>query len=334
MGEHNLDAGSRDVNVEVFNHGQSRQHRISASKLSEEVNSPESISWVRLNQDDEALLHDLAEMLDLHELAVEDAFESEQRIKVDDYEAHSFLLTYAIIDSSRLDLERSSVAIFISPHAIVTVVDVPEVHDRIAERVRQHAKTISSVRGVLYRILDTITDGYLNTLETLDQRVDEIEEALFEAVTDEKYDPGVAKTSLQSRHSVALLRRIINPMRHVTNALIRDDTFDIEPELAPYYRDLNDQVLRASEQADTAREALNIASETILTLQGQRLNVISKKVTGWAAIIAVPAAIAGFYGMNVPFPGADTPEGFLWAVGVMVAASVGLYALFKRRDWL
>src|SRR5699024_11895626 len=79
-------------------------------------------------------------------------------------------------------------------------------------------------------------------------------------------------------------------MRHVTNALIRDDTFDIEPELAPYYRDLNDQVLCASEQADTAREALNIASETILTLQGQRLNVISKKVTGWAAIIAVPAA--------------------------------------------
>lgn len=334
MGEHKMDVNTPDVNVEVFSHGQAIQHRIPVSKLSQEVNSSESISWVRLNQNDQVLLHDLAEMLDLHELAVEDAFEDDQRIKVDDYAAHSFLSTYAIIDSTRLDLQRSAVGIFISPHAIVTVVDVGEVHDQIAKRVRQHAKTISSVNGVLYRILDTITDGYLNTLETLDQHVDEIEESLFEAVTDEKYDPEVAKTSLQSRHSVALLRRIINPMRHVTNALIREDTFDIEPELTPYYRDLNDQVLRAAEQADTAREALNIASETILTLQGQRLNVISKKVTGWAAIIAVPAAIAGFYGMNVPFPGVDTPEGFLWAVGVMIGASVGLYALFKRRDWL
>jgi magnesium transporter len=74
--------------------------------------------------------------------------------------------------------------------------------------------------------------------------------------------------------------------------------------------------------------------ETNLTLQGNRLNVITKKVTSWAAIIAVPTAITGFYGQNLPYPGFARMSGLLVSCGLIVAISGGLYVVFKRKDWL
>ena len=74
--------------------------------------------------------------------------------------------------------------------------------------------------------------------------------------------------------------------------------------------------------------------ETNLTIQGNRMNVITKKVTSWAAIIAVPTFVTGFYGMNVPYPGFSEKTGFLVSVGFMIVAGVLLYSVFKRKDWL
>ena len=100
-----------------------------------------------------------------------------------------------------------------------------------------------------------------------------------------------------------LLRRLVIPMREVVNAMMRCDLHVVGDELMPYYQDVYDHVLRAADWTDNLRDLVATMLETQLTIQGNRMNLIIKKVTSWAAIIAVPTFITGFYGMNVPYPG-------------------------------
>ena len=93
-------------------------------------------------------------------------------------------------------------------------------------------------------------------------------------------------------------------------------------------------MLFRSDWMDNLRDLLATVRETQLTIQGNRMNLIMKKVTSWAAIIAVPTAVTGFYGQNVPYPGFSTMVGFWTSTGIIVALSIGLYVAFRRRDWL
>jgi magnesium transporter len=105
-------------------------------------------------------------------------------------------------------------------------------------------------------------------------------------------------------------------------------------DLMPYYHDVYDHVLRAAEWTDSLRDLVTTILETNLTIQGNRMNVITKQVTSWAAIVAVPTLITGFYGMNVPYPGFGEEWGFLTSLGVMIIAVIVLYYAFRRNDWL
>jgi magnesium transporter len=105
-------------------------------------------------------------------------------------------------------------------------------------------------------------------------------------------------------------------------------------DLEAYFQDVYDHVLRATEWTESLRDLVSTILETNLTIQGNRLNTITKKVTSWAAIIAVPTAVTGFYGMNVPYPGFGRPSGAVTSTLLIVLLSGGLYLLFKRLDWL
>src|SRR5260370_1325745 len=98
--------------------------------------------------------------------------------------------------------------------------------------------------------------------------------------------------------------------------------------------DLGAHVLRAADWTDSLRDLVTTILETNLTIQGNRMNIITKKVTSWAAIIAVPTFITGFYGMNVPYPGFGHTPGLISSVSIMIVSGLVLYRIFKRSDWL
>ena len=102
----------------------------------------------------------------------------------------------------------------------------------------------------------------------------------------------------------------------------------------PYYQDVYDQVLRTAEWTDGLRDLVTSILETNLTIQGNRMNIITKKVTGWAAIIAIPTLITGFFGMNVPYPGFGEKAGLAASIATIALAGLLLYLIFKRKDWL
>lgn len=127
----------------------------------------------------------------------------------------------------------------------------------------------------------------------------------------------------------AAFRRLLGVRQH-GGALPASEA---EP-LAPYFQDVYDHTLRVADWADSLRDMVSTIIDTNMTAQGNRLNLVMKKVTSWAAIIAVPTMITGAYGMNVNYPSFGTSGGFWIAVALIVASSVALYLQFKHRDWL
>jgi magnesium transporter len=123
-------------------------------------------------------------------------------------------------------------------------------------------------------------------------------------------------------------------MRDVVNTLMRRDLGLLDAPIQPYFQDVYDHVVRVSEWADSLRDLLSNILDARLALRSNRLNVVMKKVTSWAAIIAVPTAVTGFYGQNLPYPGFQAPWGFWVSTVVILVASGGLYITFKAKDWL
>jgi len=185
---------------------------------------------------------------------------------------------------------------------------------------------------LLYGLLDYVVDGHFAAVQELDDAIEGIEDRLFDATA--KQVSEVQRRSFELRKSLVLLRRVVLPMREVVNSLMRRDFALVSEPLRPYYQDLYDHVLRATEWTESLRDLVTTILETNLTIQGNRMNIITKKVTSWAAIIAVPTLITGVYGMNVPYPGFDKPWGVAAAFGIMLVGVVVLYVVFKRKDWL
>jgi magnesium transporter len=302
--------------------------------ISEHITQPGVTVWLDMCAPDEQDLATISEELDLHRLAVEDAVQERQRPKLDRYDSHLFITAYAVaLEMATGELETFEVAAFVTPHALVTV-RKSEQFDMNGVVARWDASPDLAKYGVsflLHGLLDFVVDGHFSAVQTLDDEIEGLEDLLF---ADKRPDLTVQRRSFELRKSLVQLRRVVLPMREVVNSLMRRDLHVVDDAMAPYYQDVYDHVLRATEWTESLRDLVTTILETNLTIQGNRLNVITKQVTSWAAIIAVPTAITGFYGQNVPYPGFGHESGFYASTIMIVVLSVGLYVLFRRRDWI
>jgi magnesium transporter len=123
-------------------------------------------------------------------------------------------------------------------------------------------------------------------------------------------------------------------MREVLNTLMRRDFGYADDGMAPYYQDVYDHVLRVTEWTESLRDLVTTIQDSNLQVQSNRLNEVMKKLTAYAAIFGAVAAITGFFGQNLPYPGFQKDSG-LWVMGaLLLLAVVGLGIVFRRRDWL
>ena len=271
--------------------------------------------------------------LGIHQLAIEDALHDRQRPKLDRYDTHLFIAVYAVtLESKTGELITSEVKAFVTRHALITIHGPDFDMDAVVRRWDNDSELARlGVAFLVWGLFDEIVDGHFDTVQQLDNEIDGLEEALFD---DRPRDKEVQRRSFQVRKSLVLLRRIVLPMREVVNSVLRGDFTDFPPEMTSYFQDVYDHVLRASEWADSLRDLVSTILETNVSLQGNRMNLVMKKVTSWAAIIAVPTAITGFYGQNLPYPGYATEWGFWISSGLILIGSVVLYLTFKKHDWL
>ena len=294
----------------------------------------ETVVWLDLSAPDESDLQVLVEEFGLHPLAVEDAVHDHQRPKLDRYASHLFVNVYAVrFDEQRSQLITAEISIFVTPRALITVRKSEFDIDTVIARWDLDANLASdnTVSYLLYGMLDAIVDGHYEAVERLEELAEALEDTLF---APQVRGVNIRQRSFELRRALADLRRVVAPMLDVVGRLIRSDMGLATELLAPYYHDVLDHVQRSAEAVDSARDLIGSILEANLTEQGNQLNEITKKLASWAAIIAVPTLITGFYGQNVPYPGFGTHAGFVVSVIVMVVMAGGVYALLRKQGWL
>jgi magnesium transporter len=306
------------------------------SELSPKLDNPADLIWVGLQEADAATIRTLQKNFGLHELAVEDALDPRHLPKMESYGDHLFIVARTVrLDKSgahpRLDFGNT--AIFMGRQFVITVRHGSD---------RGHAPVRSQLEAtpwmlkqgsdvVLHAILDFIVDGYLLVLDQLEETVLAMEDRSLDSFLDR------AETArlFAIRRDLFRLQRILGPMEDLANRLINIELPQIDPEVDPYFRDLADHVRRVSYRVDGLRETLTSAVEISGLLEQQRQGVVTRSLAAWAAILAVPTAIAGIYGMNFEhMPELEWQYGYavIWAI---ILGAIGvLYYRFKKSGWL
>jgi magnesium transporter len=235
--------------------------------------------------------------------------------------------------SSRLLLTK--VSAFVLPRGIVTVrgdsaFDMQEVFHRWEDNT-----DLLRLGGgaLLHGLLDVIVDGHFQTVQQLDDAIEAMEDDLFDDRTPTRE---MQRRTFRVRKELVDFRRVVLPMREVVGAVMRhrSELHKDGNELDGWFADLYDHAIRAAEWSESLRDMITSIFETSLSLQDARLNTVMKKLTGWAAIIAVPTAVTGWFGQNVPYPGYQQSWGVWLTAGIILSCALGLYAVFKRKDWL
>jgi magnesium transporter len=316
------------------------------SAISDCLESDDTLVWADIYDPDHDALKALAEELGLNVWAVEDATAPSERTKATVYRTHTFFTVYAIQtvtpaadDDTTSTLVKHRISAFVLPRGLITVRLPPLAGDdpgfameEVSQRFDELGGQQYGVGALVHGLLDVVVDGHFEAVQVLDDEIESLEDELF---ADGGPKHGLQRRTFRYRKDLVELRRVVLPMREVVNA-IQHRRLDSKtsPELDPLYADLYDHVLRASEWTESLRDMVTTVFETNLSLQDARLNTVMKKLTGWAAIIAVPTAITGFYGQNVEYPGINTFTGFIVSTAMIVLLVLVLYVSFKRREWL
>ncbi len=314
------------------------------AKISEYLADDSALVWADICGISHEVLSELAEEIGLNTWAVEDAIAASERTKATVYRDHIFFTVYSVTTSepppdtepefyTESMLAVHPISAFVLPRGLITVRRTPDFAiDMVSNRFDELGGQKYGVGSLVHGLLDVVVDGHFDAVQVLDDGIEALEDDLF---SDGGPRGGLQRRTFRLRKDLVTLRRVVLPMREVVNAIEhRNSGVKRAPELDPLYMDLYDHVLRASEWTESLRDMVTTVFETNLSLQDARLNTVMKKLTGWAAIIAVPTAVTGFYGQNILFPGFNTVAGFTASSVVIVVAVVILYVSFKRRDWL
>lgn len=323
------------IRTRVYRNGSCAEEDFSPQRISDFLAEDATVVWMDVTAPTEEEFALIAEEFTLNPLAVEDALHERQRPKLDHYDDHVFISLYDVeLDRHTGELDTAELAVFASPRYLITVRKDPRFPmDEVVSRWDDNLALAKHGTGfLLWGLLDVVVDGHFEAVQQLDDEIESLEDLVFD---DSPSGPEVQRRSFELRKSLVVLRRVVLPTREVVNALMRREAKVVDSDLVPYYQDVYDHVLRATDWTDSLRDLVATILETNLTIQGNRMNEIMKAVTSWAAIAAVPTVITGYYGMNVRiFPAANTLTGGLLAVALMLVGVAVLYVTFKRRDWL
>jgi len=276
----------------------------------------------------------LSDTFGFHPLAVEDAMSERQYPKVEAYDGFLYVILHGI--ESREAEHRFAthdVDFFIGTNYLVTVHDGDS---RSIADLREHATRNTKILAegpvaLFHRIVDTMVDHYRPELDKLEDRLDLLENEIFETG-----DPKLIRQILDEKKQVASLRRIVTPQRDVIARLARRDFVDVSTELSFRFRDVYDHLVRIADDALIFQDRITGLLDAHLSNISFRLNEVMKVLTLVTVLFMPPTLVAGVWGMNVPLPrlpGGDAAQ-FWWVLGAMIAMTGGMFMFFRGRRWI
>ena len=296
------------------------------------VTEPGEFVWIGLYEPSAEELGRLKTRFKLHPLAIEDALNAHQAPKVEVYGQELFVVarTAQLVDDQ---IAYGETAIFVGQGHVITV---RHGSARAHNELRAQLEASPALLGkgsdyVLHAVLDFVVDGYLPIIQALEDEVLDIERRTLEAFLSH----AEVKRLFHVRRDLIRFKRVLSPMAEVCGRLEHLEAPCLDNDVRPYFRDVLDHTQKVEGMVDALREVITSVFEAASLLEQQRQSAITRKLAAWAAILAVPTAIAGIYGMNFE----HMPElHWVWgypAVMVVIVAIIGvLFARFKKDGWL
>lgn len=288
--------------------------------------------WIGLHEPDEALLGKVQRRFNLHELAIEDAHRAHQRPKLEVYGDSLFIvLRTAQLIGGKIQFGESH--IFAGKGYIITVRHGPSAsYGEVRARCERQPRMLKEGEDfVIYSILDFVVDNYIPVVDELEAEVERLEEQL----SGKSFTRKMVDDIYGLKRDLLELRRAVTPVVEMTNRLMRFDVPLVDKGTYPYFRDVHDHALRVAESIDYLRELLNSALEVNLLVSTNNQGEVTRKLASWAAILAVPTAVAGIYGMNFTFmPELTWRFGYPLILLVILGLCSFLYYRFKQSGWL
>ena len=274
----------------------------------------------------------IQEELGLHPLAVEDAVNTRQRPKLEGYENHLFAITHQL-DMVDGQLEAKQIACFVGKNWVLTLHDGAErtMKEATSRCLRMPKPSGRGPSFVMHALLDSVVDDYQSIADGIEDEVERLEDVVLSDPT-----TGQAMQIYSLKQRLARFRRYAQPGSRVLATFVDSNQQTVATsETAAYFRDVLDHTLRITDQLRNVEDLVDAMLELRRSEQMHSMTDVSKRLTGWAAIIAVPTFIASVYGMNFELtPHGMRSWGFEFALGLMVTAAVTLYVFFKKRGWI
>ncbi|HLM18995.1 MAG TPA: magnesium/cobalt transporter CorA [Acidimicrobiia bacterium] len=315
-------AGREEASVDHLHDGWDRHHMV---------------LWIDAEGADKDQLHELKTQLGMGATVIDAILNPRERTKLMRYGDY-FHVAVHDCECSRGVVSSREIDIVTGPGWLLTVrhpfddgsqVDLDEVARRFELQRSEHSTTEQGF--LLWAIFDVLVDGYFDVSDMVDERLDEIEDAVFV----EPPAQGIPQRTFALRRELTTLRRAAAPMREVVNAIIRKEIDFVDEQAIVHFHDIYDRVLRVGDLVEAQRDLLTGLLEANLAVTSNQLNQVMKKMTSWGAILIVATLIAGIYGMNFRhMPELHWQYGYVMALGLMGITTFVLWRYFKGKNWL
>jgi magnesium transporter len=292
--------------------------------------------WVRvIGIGDSASIRKIGEIFRLHELAIEDVMNVQQRSKVEPYENYVFIVVRTVA-LTKGTLFSQQLSLFLGKNLLITFEecgDVPDCLDTVLERLRKDSGVrlrCDQADYLLYTIVDSAVDGFFPVVETIGDDLEALEDEIIEKPS--RLTPARIH---QLKREVVDLRRAIWPMRDAVSALTKEETSQlISPSTRIYIRDCYDHAVRIMDLVETQREMCSDLMDLYLSSVSNKMNEIIKVLTIVTLIFMPPTLVAGIYGMNLKIPETEWRYGYAWALILMVVSAAIVWVWAHRAGWL
>ena len=294
---------------------------------------PDSFVWLGLRECSHEEIERAAALFEIDELQVEDAMSIGQRARVEVQDEHVFAVFKVLgYVEETSDVETGQISVFVGPSYVLSVrLGDPGDLTRLRSALEANTERLQTgPMAVLHGILDVVVDGYQAVVDELAIDIEQVEERVFSpARTDD------AAIIYKLKRENLEVRRALDPLRPVADNLLQQTFVAVPDELAPYFRDLGDHLLRVQDLSAQHDILLGTVLEASRSRQAVQQNDDMRKISAWVAIAAVPTAIAGIYGMNFDFmPELHQEWGYPAVLVLILTVCTLLFRAFKRSGWL
>jgi len=319
------------VNCVAYQNGR-RLTNIPVSEIHSYITQGDCFVWVAVNDPTPDELQAMQNEFGLHDLAVEDAQHGHQRPKIDEYDGSLFVVL-KMIERAGDELTVGEVGIFVGANYVLSVrTGAQRGFTDVRARCEREPELLSHGSGyVLYALMDAVVDRYFPILDELETEIENIEERMFANQT--------ARANIEAlyelKRKLMVLKHATEPLLEATGKLFGGRVPQLCVGLHDYFRDVYDHLLRLDQSVDSLRDMITTAISVAISLITIQENEVTKRLAGYAALVAVPTLIAGIYGMNFQhMPELNSPLGYPLTLAAMIAIDGYLFSRFRKAKWI